>query len=49
MVLEIEAPGHQRISIPDHKSLNVGTLGNILRAVASHKGVSREEILTSIV
>jgi predicted RNA binding protein YcfA (HicA-like mRNA interferase family) len=48
MVLETEIPTHQRISIPDHKTLNVGTLGNILRAVASHKRVSREQILNSL-
>ena len=29
MALETEIPRHQRISIPDHKVLNVGTLGNI--------------------
>jgi len=48
MALETETPGQQRISIPDHKVLNVGTLGNILRTVAAHKGVSRDAILESI-
>jgi hypothetical protein len=43
-----ESPTHQHISIPEHKSVNIGTLTSILRAVASHKGVSREEILESI-
>jgi predicted RNA binding protein YcfA (HicA-like mRNA interferase family) len=46
--LETATPRHQRIAIPDHKSLKVGTLNNILRAVASHKGVTREKILESI-
>ena len=48
MVLETETPTHQRISIPDHKWVHVGTLTSIVRAVAAHKGVSREEILESI-
>jgi hypothetical protein len=38
----------QRLAIPLHQSLRVGTLGNILRAVASHKGISKEQILQSI-
>jgi len=48
MVLETETPTHQRISIPDHKWVNIGTLTSILRTIAAHKGVSREEILESI-
>jgi predicted RNA binding protein YcfA (HicA-like mRNA interferase family) len=47
-VLETEEPAHHRIATPAHKSLRVGTLSNILRAVASHKGVRREEILGSL-
>jgi hypothetical protein len=48
MALETEIPWHQRISIPDHRALKVGTLGNILRAVAAHKAVSKDAILKSI-
>jgi len=48
VLLATDTPGHQRISIPTHKHLAVGTLGNILRAVAEHKGVSRDAILSSI-
>lgn len=36
---------HQRIAVPNHKALRIGTLNGILRAVANHKGVAREEIL----
>ena len=43
-----EHPSHQRVAIPAHKNLAVGTLGNILRAIADHKGVTREEILGSL-
>lgn len=46
-VLETEEPSHQRIAVPAHKSLRVGTLNSILKAVASHKGVSRDELLDS--
>ena len=48
MVLETETPTHQRISVPEHESVKVGTLTSILRAVAAHKGVTREKILESI-
>jgi predicted RNA binding protein YcfA (HicA-like mRNA interferase family) len=47
-ILETEDPFHQRIAVPVHKSLRVGTLHSILRAVASHKGVSRDDLLESI-
>ncbi len=45
IVLETEDPFHQRLAIPDHDSLRVGTLHNIVRAVANHKNISRDEIL----
>ncbi len=45
IVLETQTPCHHRIAIRDHQSLRIGTLSAILKAVADHKGVSREEIL----
>jgi predicted RNA binding protein YcfA (HicA-like mRNA interferase family) len=45
IIRETETPKHQRLSVPDHRPLRTGTLNAILRAVAAHKGVSREEIL----
>ena len=48
IVLETEQPKPQRIAIPAHKTLKVGTLNAILRAVSSHKGTSKQEILDSI-
>lgn len=48
VILETEDPSHQRIAIPAHKSLRVGTLNGILHAVARHKGRSRQEILDSL-
>ena len=48
VVLETDAPTHQRIAIPAHKSLRVGTLNAILRSVAHHKGVERNAIIESL-
>jgi predicted RNA binding protein YcfA (HicA-like mRNA interferase family) len=48
IILQTEVPGHQRIPIPAHKELRIVTLNAIIRLVANHKEVSREEILKSI-
>lgn len=48
IILQTETPSHQRISVPDHNPVRVGTLSNILRLVAAHKGVAREGILQSL-
>jgi predicted RNA binding protein YcfA (HicA-like mRNA interferase family) len=48
IVLETDEPGHQRIAIPAHRPLRIGTLASILRVVATHKEVSRDELLKSI-
>ena len=45
IVVTTENPSHQRMAIPDHPALRVGTLNNILRAAAAHHGVEREDIL----
>ncbi|MGH9444505.1 MAG: type II toxin-antitoxin system HicA family toxin [Terriglobia bacterium] len=48
VVLETSEPFHQRIVVPAHRQLRVGTLSAILRQVARHKNVEREEILRSL-
>ena len=48
IILQTEEPGHQRIPVPDHKTLRVGTLSSILRLIAMHKGVEREDILKGL-
>lgn len=48
IILETEIPGHQRIPVPDHSFLRIGTLNAILRLVANHKGVSKEDILDTL-
>jgi len=48
VILETDQPVAQRISIPIHTALRVGTLHTILRAVAEHKSVRREDILKTL-
>jgi predicted RNA binding protein YcfA (HicA-like mRNA interferase family) len=48
LVLETQEPSHQRLAVPAHKYLRIGTLNAILRAVAKHKGVERQAILESL-
>jgi predicted RNA binding protein YcfA (HicA-like mRNA interferase family) len=48
VILQTETPGHQRLSVPNHNPLRVGTLNSIVRAVAAQKGVDRQTILDSL-
>ena len=48
IILQTETPSHQRLPIPAHKPVKVGTLSAIARQVARHKGVTREDVLVSI-
>jgi predicted RNA binding protein YcfA (HicA-like mRNA interferase family) len=48
IILQTEFPTHQRIPVPDHPVLRIGTLNSILRLDAAHKGVERAEILRSL-
>jgi len=48
VILQTQEPTPHRIAVPAHKSLRVGTLNGILRAVANHKGVDRQAILDSL-
>jgi predicted RNA binding protein YcfA (HicA-like mRNA interferase family) len=48
IILQTGTPSHQRIPVPDHSPLRIGTLNNILRLVSAHKGVEREDILRSL-
>lgn len=48
IILETSEPAHQRISIPDHDPLRLGTFSSILRVVAQHKGVTRDAIIASL-
>ncbi|HXB61952.1 MAG TPA: hypothetical protein VNU94_03765 [Acidobacteriaceae bacterium] len=48
LILETNHPLHQRIAIPAHKTLRIGTLSSILRAVADAKQTTRQAILESL-
>jgi len=48
IILQTESPGHQRLSVPNHNPLRVGTLNGIVRVVAAHKGVDRQVVLNSL-
>ena len=48
ILLETADPSHQRIAIPAHRILRLGTLNSILRAVSRHKNVRREDVLRSV-
>lgn len=45
VILETSDPRLHRISIPDHAAPRIGTLNAILRAVATAKGMEKEDIL----
>ncbi|MEE9319525.1 MAG: type II toxin-antitoxin system HicA family toxin [Granulosicoccus sp.] len=43
--LSSDSPEEHHITIPNHDSLRVGTLSAILADVATHQGLSRDELL----
>jgi predicted RNA binding protein YcfA (HicA-like mRNA interferase family) len=45
IILQTEQPTHQRLPVPDHSPLRIGTVGGLLRLVANQKGVTRDDIL----
>jgi hypothetical protein len=48
IVIETDEPSHQRIAIPNHAAIRVGTLNAILTAVSTHKAVTREVIVATL-
>lgn len=48
IILETSEPADQRIAIPDHDPLRLGTFLSILRTVSRHKGVPRDAIVASL-
>jgi predicted RNA binding protein YcfA (HicA-like mRNA interferase family) len=48
IILETEEPSHQRIAMPNHHPLRIGTFNGILRAVSNHKGVTREAVVSTL-
>lgn len=48
IILQTDQPSSHRIAIPAHHPLKIGTLNAILSNVASHKCVSKEDILKDL-
>jgi predicted RNA binding protein YcfA (HicA-like mRNA interferase family) len=48
IILQTQEPAPHRVAVPAHKALRVGTLNGILRVVANHKGVDRQDILEGL-
>jgi predicted RNA binding protein YcfA (HicA-like mRNA interferase family) len=48
IILQTADPSPHRIAVPAHSSLRIGTLNAILRSVAEHKGVTREDLLNAL-
>jgi predicted RNA binding protein YcfA (HicA-like mRNA interferase family) len=48
IILQTDLPIHQRLSVPNHNPLRVGTLNSIIRAVSTHKGVDRQRLLDTL-
>ncbi len=48
IVLETSEPAHHRIAVPSHNPVRLGTLASILKAVAAHKHVSRDDIIAML-
>jgi predicted RNA binding protein YcfA (HicA-like mRNA interferase family) len=48
ILLRTEQPSGQTLPIPAHKPLRLGTLAAILRMVAEHKGVTRDDVLRDL-
>jgi predicted RNA binding protein YcfA (HicA-like mRNA interferase family) len=48
LILQTDVPTHQRLSVPNHNPVRVGTLNSIVRAVSAHKGVERQQLLEAL-
>jgi predicted RNA binding protein YcfA (HicA-like mRNA interferase family) len=48
IILQTGTPSHHRIAVPAHKPIRLGTLNSILSAVARHKVVTKEEIVSGM-
>ncbi|MFP4092166.1 MAG: type II toxin-antitoxin system HicA family toxin [Cyclobacteriaceae bacterium] len=46
--LTTQQQGTHHITIPDHHPLKIGTLSNILKEVAAHFRISKDEVIEKI-
>ncbi|MGH7976239.1 MAG: type II toxin-antitoxin system HicA family toxin [Limisphaerales bacterium] len=47
IILQTDAPLHQRLSVPNHNPIRVCTLNSIVRAV-SLQGIERQQLLNAL-
>jgi predicted RNA binding protein YcfA (HicA-like mRNA interferase family) len=48
IILETDIPTHQRLSVPNHNPLRIGTLNSIVRVISAHKGIERQQLLDTL-
>ena len=48
IILQTGTPSNQRLSVPNHNPLRIGTLHGIIRVVSVHKGVERQQLLDTL-
>ena len=48
IILDTDEPVHQRLPIPDHNPMRIGTFNAIIRAVAKSRGVTQDDILAKL-
>ena len=46
--LSTERNGQHHVTVPDHRPLKLGTLAGILHAVASHHGITVEQLIAQL-
>ncbi len=46
--MRLTREGEHHLTVPRHRQVRVGTLSNILRDVAEHIGVTREEVIDAL-
>jgi len=46
--LTTQQGGEHHITIPDHAPVKIGTLNQILRDIATHHGLTRDEVLAEL-
>ena len=46
--LTTQAGGEHHVTVPDHDALRTGTLNGILKDVAEHAGLSRDDVVNEL-
>lgn len=46
--LRTDENGEHHITVPNHSSIKIGTLNSLLKAVATHLGIGRSELIARL-